>query len=498
MKKNLLFLFALICSMSLFTACNNDDEPVLPVEKDMVGAYKGELGISINGQSLGGGMPQKVYISKSASGDNQLKLELKDFTFGTMNLGDIQVDPCPVTEKDGTYSFTGSQTLTLAAPIGTCPVTVAGTIKDGKISINIGVKVEALQQEVVAKFDGTKLSGSENAEAKITAFTFDRNVAAVDSLVLSTTIDEANKTISIAVADTAKSEYLKMLVPTIIVSDKAIITPESGAIQDFNSPVKYTVIAEDGTVVEYIATIIGTKYDFETWTNKGTMYKDIFNPAGWATCNDAVGLIKNMGPILGGGLTYEGEYPVRSTEDHVSGEKALLMESVDTKGGNILGQKVPKVTAGTAFLGSFSAMAAIADPMATTSFGIMYDRKPIEVTGYFKYVAGVDFYDENGVKIDQKDECSISAVLYEVQDEKETLNGSSIYTSDKIVAYAMFNSQGQTDYAPFTLKLDYKKEYDKSKKYKLAVIFSASKEGAAYRAAIGSKLYIDNVTIVSE
>lgn len=93
MKKNLLFLFALICSMSLFTACNNDDNPELPVEKDLAGAYKGELGISINDQSLGGTIPQKVYISKSASGENQLKLELKAFMFGTMNLGDIQVDP---------------------------------------------------------------------------------------------------------------------------------------------------------------------------------------------------------------------------------------------------------------------------------------------------------------------------------------------------------------------------------------------------------------------
>lgn len=497
MKKNLLFLFALICSMSLFTACNNDDNPELPVEKDLAGAYKGELGISINDQSLGGTIPQKVYISKSASGENQLKLELKAFMFGTMNLGDIQVDPCPVTEKDGTYSFSGSQTLALAEPIGTCPVTVAGTIKDGKIAINISVKVEALGQDVVAKFDGTKLSGSENTEAKITAFTFDRNVAAVDSLVLGTIIDETNKTISISIADTAKAEYLKLLVPTIVVSDKATVTPGNGEVQDFNQPVKYTVIAEDGTTVEYVAVVVGTKYSFETWI-EGTMYSDILNPTGWATCNDAVGLIKNMGPILGGGLTYEGEYPVRPTEDCVSGEKALLMESVNTKGGSILGQKIPKVTAGTAFLGTFNAMAAIADPMSTTSFGIMYDRKPIKVTGHFKYVPGTDFYDENGNKIQQQDECSISAVLYEVSDEKETLNGGNIYTSDKIVAAAMFTSKGQVDYAPFTLTLEYKKEYDANKKYKLAVIFSASKDGAAYRAAVGSKLYIDDAAIVSE
>ncbi len=30
MKKNLFYLFALICSMSLFTACSDDDEAPVP------------------------------------------------------------------------------------------------------------------------------------------------------------------------------------------------------------------------------------------------------------------------------------------------------------------------------------------------------------------------------------------------------------------------------------------------------------------------------------
>lgn len=488
MKKNLLFLFALICSMSLFTACNDDDES-LPIDEELAGTYKGGLDIAVNGAPLAKDVPQKIYISKA--GSNQIKLELKEFSFMGIALGTIEISNSELVKKGDEYTFTGSQNLKLDV-VGDCSASVAGTMNGKTIDVNIDVNVPALGQTVKVNFTGNKLAGTESTEAKITAFTFDRNVAAVDSLVLGTTIDEVNKTISIAVADTAKAQYLKMLVPTIKISDKAVVTPGSEVVQDFNSPIKYTVIAEDGTVVEYIATVIGTKYDFETWSDKGNMYSDIFNPIGWATCNDAVGLIKNMGD------GYEGEYPVRFTEDRVSGEKALLLESVDTKGGIVFGQKVPKVTAGTAFLGSFNAIAALVDPMATTSFGIMYDRKPIEVTGYFKYTAGTDFYDENGIKVEQKDECALSAVLYEVQDETETLNGTTIFESDKIIASAMMNSLGQPAYAPFTLKLAYIKDYDKSKKYKLAVIFSASKEGAAYRAAIGSKLYVDDVAIISE
>ena len=201
-----------------------------------------------------------------------------------------------------------------------------------------------------------------------------------------------------------------------------------------------------------------------------------------------------------GGITYTGEYPVRQTSDVHSGNTAALLESVDTTGGEIFGQTIPKVTAGSMFLGEFNAFAAISDPMATTQFGIIYDKKPVKVSGYYKYTPGTDFYNAAGeLQADKKDACAMSAVLYEVENGEETLNGSNIYTSDKIVASAMFTT-GETvaEYTPFELNLEYVKDYDASKMYKFAVIFSASKDGAAYNAAVGSTLYIDDVTIENE
>lgn len=51
MKKNLLYLFALICSMSLFTACSDDDKPeVPPTVEDIVAEYAGEnLKLTVSG-----------------------------------------------------------------------------------------------------------------------------------------------------------------------------------------------------------------------------------------------------------------------------------------------------------------------------------------------------------------------------------------------------------------------------------------------------------------
>ena len=340
-----------------------------------------------------------------------------------------------------------------------------------------------------------------SSEANITSFTFDTTVAANAAVLSQPVIDEANATITFKAEE---SGDVSALVPTIEVSAGATVTPASGSAVSFASGLAtFTVVAEDGTSKVYtvscnMSSLI--QYDFETWaTPEGAMYPEVVNPEGWATCNDAVALIKNMGPMFGG-ITYTGEYPVRQTTDAYSGSTAAMLESVDTQGGSILGQTVPKVTAGSMFLGTFNAMAAMSDPMATTEFGILYDKKPVKVSGYYKYTPGAEFYNAAGeLQADRQDACAISAVLYEVESEDETLNGSTIYTSDKIVAMASFGT-GETvaEYTPFELNLEYVKDYDASKTYKFAVIFSASADGAAYNAAVGSTLYIDDVTIENE
>lgn len=112
-------------------------------------------------------------------------------------------------------------------------------------------------------------------------------------------------------------------------------------------------------------------------------------------------LIKTLGML--GGITYTGDYPVRPTDDAISG-KAILMESVFTTGGAIFGTPVPKVTAATVFTGTFNAMAAVTegDAMLSTKFGVMFSDKPLEVKGSFKYTAGTPFYNKEGVEIDKK------------------------------------------------------------------------------------------------
>lgn len=598
MKKNLFYLFALICSMSLFTACSDDDEAPgnSGVVGEVVGDYKGLMDVYYEDPDLeiAKDMQQKITIKKSS--DTSIGLELKNFVITINNtplpIGDIAVENCPLKVEGDKYLFTGNADLDLI--VGKCAVSVEGAINGEAIELIIKVNVDNGSMKVRVEYKGHKMTGNESSEALIKEFKFDSDIIA-EQLVINedktitfkvaetatdddlkalkpiitisenatvtpesgvaqdfsgnkvviykvtsedgTTVTEykvsarkssdalitsfvfennpivaeqpvinEDNTITFKVKASATADDLKALVPTITYSHKATIAPESGVAQDFsdNKKVIYTVTSEDGTVVkEYQVFISGTVenkdvYDFEAWAvPEDAMYKDVVQPTGWATCNDAVALIKNMGSF--GDIVYKGAYPVRETSDCVSGEKALLAESVDTKGGTLLGQKVPKVTAGTAFLGTFNAFAALGDPMSATSFGNECLDKPLEVKGHFKYIAGTDFYTSDGqLDKSRKDKCTIAAVLYEVDSNDDTLNGDNIYNSPKIVAKAMLNSEGQAEYTPFSLKLEYIKEYDVTKKYKFAVIFSASEDGAKYNAAIGSKLYIDDVEIINE
>ena len=507
MKKNLfLCLFAALCTMGTFTACSSDDESgvITPAAADVTGNYKGNLDVMVDAANLPTVENQLVSVTKA--GESTVSLSISDFSFMGISIGDINLNECQLSGSGDKYTFTG--TTKVNAAILTADVDAEGTFEGDKLTINmdIAASLGSVKQTVKVVYTGTKLTGSESSEAKILSFVFDQEVSAANAVVLEQpVVDETAKTIKFAVSADATSDDLSKLMPTIEVSEKATVTPASGAVQDFSNgkTVTYTVTAENGTKVTYTASVYGnvTSYDFENWSYDTSLYPEenqIYMANGWASCNNAVALIKYTGAL--GGITYTGEYPIRPSDDAFTGEKAVLLESVDTQGGNIFGQKAPKVTAASIFLGSFNAMAAISDPMATTSFGIMYDKQPLKVTGYYKYTPGTEFYNANGeLQEGVTDKCAMSAVLYEVSSEDETLNGSNIYTSDKIVAKAVFTSDKSVDtYTPFELNLEYAKAYDSSKKYKFAIIFSASADGASYNAAVGSKLLIDNVSVVNQ
>ncbi len=499
--------------MSLFTACSDDDPDYTPViEEEIAGNYKGVLGVSINGQQVAQNIPQR--ISVSGAGATSINLSLTNFSFSGIQVGDVALQNCPMTQNGNTYDFTGATNLNITGL--TASVNATGNIGNGTVSItmDIDATLGTVEQTVVVTYTGTKLTGSESSEAQIKSFVFDRNVAAVDSLVLSTTIDEANKTISISVADTAKSEYLSQLVPTIEISTGATVTPNSGVAQDFNKAITYTVVAEDGTVAKYVVSVASKMraFDFENWTAEvegQTPEMTYYEPTGWSSSNAGAHMLKGFGMA--------DSYVVMETEDAHSGEKAALIKSIDTKGMDMFIAKVPKVTTGSLFLGNF--ITELSSTLRSTKFGIPYTQKPVSLKGWYKYTPGAEYYSVTETPYEQhchqavldetkSDEFMISVVLYETEEYdvegwSDCLTGSAvaeenIYNSSRVAAIAQLTGGEQAEWTSFELPLEWKKEYNAETKYRLAIVCSASKDGDKFSGAPGSTLIVDDFELTVE
>lgn len=507
MKKSLILLLALICSIGLFNACSDDDGPQ-KIEDNITGVYKGTLDINV---TLPGGseetpdikeqVPQKIYITKT--GNNSVQLQLKNFQFNGLSVGNIDVNNIEA-KKDGNKTTFSSKTREELA-IGFCDLDINGTIEGEKAYITIGVDVVdgmVKETKVDVKFNGTKLAVDQSSEAKIVEFTFDSEYVTVKPKIEGTNI-------IFVINEEIPAEKLETLKPIIKISDKATISPDIKEPQDFSKPVTYTVTSEDGIVATQYIVIVLTKnlsFDFEKWIpgNPGQDPENTFyEPAGgWSSSNTGAFLLKMMFQVTD-------RLAVTQSEDAYSGKSSARIETLDTKGMDMVIAKVPKVTTGTLFLGKFETN--MANTLASTKFGIPFLTKPTALKGYYKYTPGEVYYQASKENPHQatavegkKDECSINAILYEVstfddENYEEFLTGVDAFTSEKLVAVAQLkDGTAKAEYTPFEIEFEYKKDYDPAKKYRLSIICSSSKDGDNFSGAPGSVLFVDDFVLISE
>ncbi|MES2516601.1 MAG: PQQ-binding-like beta-propeller repeat protein [Bacteroidota bacterium] len=92
----------------------------------------------------------------------------------------------------------------------------------------------------------------KSSTKSITKFTFSQL-----SPIVQATIDESTKRITAVVPPTAD---VSKLIPSISVSAKAKVLPDSGKVQDFTNEVTYSVTAEDGSKQDYKVMVNRTKF----------------------------------------------------------------------------------------------------------------------------------------------------------------------------------------------------------------------------------------------
>ncbi len=348
----------------------------------------------------------------------------------------------------------------------------------------------------------------KSTESALLEMKFDDDIVTVQPIITGTDI-------KFFVAYDATEEDLKEMVPAITVSNKATVNPASGSKVDFSGdPVKFTVTAEDGvtnTVYTVTCESVG-KYDFEEWIVENPTASEslqYYAPiGGWSSSNKGAAILK--------GLNYTDKICVTKVSDAHGGAGAARIETLDTKGANLIVSRVPKVTTGTIFLGSFAETLNWRNTLANTLFGIPYNKKPLKVKGYYKYIPGGIFYrckDQTKINVAEieegtMDKCAINAILYEIEnDDDEYITGVDTYkfeNNEKLVAVAkLADGTAKTEYTAF--QIDFKDKdgntayaYDPTKKYRMSIICSSSAEGDTFSGAPGSVLYVDDIEVISE
>lgn len=155
MKKNIFYyLFAVVCTMCLFTACSDDDDdnsqsPL--IVDNIVGTYKGTLEV------LETSIPN-TSINVTKVSDSKVKVELKDFTFQSIPIGDISVECSVVANKaDNDLDINGTATVTIEALGGiSLPVSVTGDATANKLDIDINITNVPLLGTISVEFEGIK------------------------------------------------------------------------------------------------------------------------------------------------------------------------------------------------------------------------------------------------------------------------------------------------------------------------------------------------------
>ncbi len=165
MKKNLFFyLFAVLCTMSLFTSCSDDDDAVSLAEI-VAGDYDGTLDIAMDmgGMSVSVGKDIEETVEVTKVTDAAVDLRIQGFSIIGMDLGNIELKNCQLTEvRDGVYDFTASSNLNV---VGMLSATVNGTgeFSGNTLTLNLDITDIALDGNDVTytvdvKYEGTKVA----------------------------------------------------------------------------------------------------------------------------------------------------------------------------------------------------------------------------------------------------------------------------------------------------------------------------------------------------
>lgn len=312
---------------------------------------------------------------------------------------------------------------------------------------------------------------------------------------------------------------VSQMAPVFKLTEGATVTPESGSVHDFsdNKVVTYVVRSQDGAWtreynVSFRPPITPDEFSFDNarlvdGDNGGQYYvfsdltEDGYWIGDWATGNPGY----NLSAMFMGSEVPADKYPTASVDDAVNGKAVKLTTCSTGFFGTAMGMGL---AAGNLFIGEFDVNKALVGTdgaMQATQFGRSFGQEPLQLTGWYKYKSAGECVDGRQKPIlGSYDKGDIYAVLYRNKDAdggKFYLHGDDVKTSPQIVAIAQVDVKDNVnEWTEFTVDFEYRQQIDRellrNRGYNIAVVCTSSIEGASFRGAIGSTLYIDEVKVI--
>lgn len=474
--------------------------------------YRGDMNIDVSNIPNPVSMVQRVYIEKPYSYKMEkrdtamVKLHIKNFAFEDIALGDINVDTIPVVKRGDVYGFEAKgRKIKLQDPIGEVTANLKGAIIGDDMTLALDIDALGMLKVKVA-FKGVNVVESQTVsmeEMTITSNVIMGQETASGSLTLKVWGDTPDQDLLLTpkykISDNGTVGYILLhrdgqedvyLSQDQVDGKKPI---DFSVLKSKDDYIQYHMLAEDPNVSKdytiYVERwLVNFTFDMKEWVDG--------NPEGLTSSNGAAELL----PWMGINLPAPGA-PVTKAED--GSARITTFKTLNKAGANPT--LIPAITSGTLFSGDFEIDTK--NTLKSTKFGVPYkNAKPVNFKFKYKYTPGETVYQsveenkKNVAKVveGKVDECSIAAYLYEVSDYSETLDGTNINTSEKVILRAaLADGTAKNDYVEVTVPFEEigNGSYDASKKYKLAIVCTPSKWGDQFMGADLSSLYVKYLAV---
>ena len=273
---------------------------------------------------------------------------------------------------------------------------------------------------------------------------------------------------------------------------------------------KHDVPTEGDFTVDFENYALDATGKYYEWTISDAKVASVFTDGKWKNGNPGYKLSKSSAKPM--------EYPsVPVPNGGRGGRTCVKLETKDTGSfGNLVNMRL---ASGSMFNGIFDVSNALKDALRATRFGAPFRHKPVKLTVWLRYEPGPVFQDRMGKPVEGIiDKPDVYVVFYRNQDESGNevmIDGTDMFTNPHTVAIGRLphnlNEDGSdklcntpihgltSEWQLVEIPLVYNSEIDQdilaNKGYSLAISFASSWQGGYFQGAIGSKLFLDSVSI---